>query len=89
MWASENIQDAKEILLSAAEAGNLERIAAGENSYIVAKGNNYKEDVYFSALESLLKNHELAVVRVEQDRIMYERNDSEYDDEEDEEPIGS
>lgn len=81
MWASENIQNAKDLLLSAAESGNLERVAAGENSYIIARGKDYKDDVYFSALEALLKNHELAVVRVEQNRIKYERNDSGYEDE--------
>ncbi len=80
MWASENIQNAKDLLLTAAESGNLERVALGKNSYIVAQGKDYKDDVYFSALEALLKNHELAVVRVEQDRIMYERNDSTFDD---------
>ena len=72
-WSQEQLKDAMQILSEALEQGSLEKVRVGEESYVVANGTTYTDEIYLEALEEMKSKDGLKATKLNDERESYSR----------------
>lgn len=73
MWANEDLNDAKSLLLN---AENIEQVTTDRSSYVVAGESTLTDELYIEALQTLVNSNELELVETRGERKIYRKRGS-------------